>query len=118
MAGKLSILRLAHLFPGLGVALFGDTTAAGLLPGALAVGTSAAAANPTNPAAGFGAGAGEFMNELAILYIGYKPGDGSSWVSRGYPFRTYGYHAAIELTRFLVKKFLKKSWKMGPLKFP
>lgn len=114
MSGKLSVLRLLHLYPGVGVALFGDTYAGGQLGGAIAAFQS----NASNPAAGFGAAATEFMNDLAIAYTGYKPTDGSQWFQRGYPFRTYGFHAAIELTHYLVKRFIHKSFKLGPFKFP
>jgi hypothetical protein len=115
-SGKISALRLLHLLPGVGVALIGDGAS---LPGAVTTLQSGIAANPSNPGLAFGKAGQTFTDEIAIAYLGYQPSTGANYFAQGYPYRTYAAHFAIEVTRFLVKKFVRgKRWSVGPLSFP
>lgn len=107
---KISIIRMFHLLPGVGKALAGYPPAgiggavpmaiSGNMPGALK----------------------EFTDVLCISYTGYKPSDGSWWLSGGKagagPIGTYLTHGAIEVTRWVLKKCLRGSFKFGPFMFP
>jgi hypothetical protein len=112
-------LRLLHLVPGVGVALAGDLgTPGGQISGAIAKFQGQLASSPQNPAQALAVAGTEFTDALAVAYTGYKPST-QSYIGGAYPYRTYGAHFAIELTRFLVKKLVKgRSYTMGPFKFP
>ena len=91
-----TIIRIFHLYPNLGIALFGD--------GSTLAGAIAAMGQFGDPRASVTNAVREFYNIISISYTGFNPSTGV-FHGQGYPLKTYLAHAAIEISARLAQRF-------------